>query len=125
MRCVRKECIREAISSSNYCDEHQLFPDIIMKYAGSLSLDDLARTLAVEEKTRLMAMVSFEKAGDHNLVYFERQDSHDLTPIILIQVNLGESADTLKAQQLAVGKEFIFQGYLLVNNEKIQVLAFR
>jgi hypothetical protein len=30
-----------------------------------------------------------------------------------------------KAEQLAKGRQFIFQGYVLVDNKKTQILAFR
>jgi hypothetical protein len=125
MRCLRETCVREAASGSNYCDEHKFFPDIVMKFAGNLSLNDLAQRLVVEEQQKLSAVLKIEKADDHNLVYFENIEPQNLSPIILIEVKAGDSANALKAQQLALGNVFIFQGYVLVDNKKTEIMLFR
>jgi hypothetical protein len=125
MKCLREKCIREVVGGSNYCDQHKLFPDIVMKYAGNLSLDQLEQRLALDQQTSLMPLVSFENAEDLNLFYFEGKESYDISPIILVQVKVGETPDVFKAEQLAKGRQFIFQGYVLVDNKKTQILAFR
>lgn len=124
MRCLRKGCVLEAASSSNYCREHQMLPELVRKFAGSVSLTELAQNLTAEEQVCSVALLRVEREKDYNVAYFRPTESQD-SPIVLIEVKLGSDAQTLKAQQLAEGKKFIFQGYVLVNNKDTEILAFR
>ncbi|HEY0462528.1 MAG TPA: hypothetical protein VGC97_25565 [Pyrinomonadaceae bacterium] len=140
-KCQYKEgCDSGAFDNSNFCKKHKYNPDFITKLSFTtqyfivlsrrdITLNELNSELSkttVKNHLRLVwtEAPSIEEAdAGANRLYFDLKDNSAMTPeIILVKDN---NAEKRIAIEEAKGNKFEFKSELWIQNQKVEILAFR
>jgi hypothetical protein len=126
MKKCLKDRVRDVVPGSNYCYLHQpVTPDIIKVISGDLSFADLSSTLQIMEQQNHIALVSLTP-GESDVIQAAFRPVSQGGPIPalrLVKASHDLQVSLIRAEHL--GKEFVCDTVLSLDNTKTRLLAFR